>query len=115
MSPCPAPFQLRGCNPDFFNLDLTATKKFDKWEIGPVAFASWDLNSPIQGYLKQSQFAVGGLVGYDFGPSRCRPMLTTDVAQRNYGGYDTRGWGRVVIPLGNPFAQRAPAPLVSKF
>ena len=99
----------------FINLDLTATKKFGKWEIGPVAYASWDLSSPIAGYSKQSQFAVGGLVGYDFGPVTLQVYVTTDVAQHNYGGYDTRGWGRIILPLGNPFAQRAPAPLVSKF
>src|SRR5262245_855317 len=38
LSPCPAPFALRGCNPDFVNLDLTATKKVGKWEFGPVAY-----------------------------------------------------------------------------
>ena len=27
-----------------------------------------DLNSPIAGYLKQSQVAVGGLIGKSFGP-----------------------------------------------
>jgi hypothetical protein len=99
-------------NPDFLNLDLTATKKFGKWEIGPVAYYSTDLNSPIAGYARQSQFAVGGLIGYDFGPLVLQAYLTTDVWEHNYGGHDVRGWARIIVPLGNPFAP--PRPLVTK-
>jgi hypothetical protein len=99
-------------NPDFLNLDLTATKKFGKWEIGPVAYYSTDLNSPIDGYARQSQFAVGGLIGYDFGPVILQAYLTTDVWEQNYGGHDVRGWARIIVPLGNPFAP--PRPLVTK-
>jgi hypothetical protein len=93
-------------NPDFLNVDLTATKKFGKWEIGPVGYYSTDLNSPTPDYHKQRQFALGGLVGYDFGPVTLQAYLTTDVWQKNYGGRDTRGWVRVIIPLGNPFAAK---------
>ncbi|MFG1375926.1 transporter [Xanthobacter autotrophicus] len=89
-------------NPNFLNVDLTATKKFGKFEIGPVAYYSTDLNNPTAYYQKQSQFAVGGLVGYDFGPVIMQAYLTTDVYQQNYGGNDTRVWGRVIIPLWNP-------------
>jgi hypothetical protein len=100
-------------NPDFLNLDLTATKKFGKWELGPVAFGSTDLNSPIPGYLKQSQFAVGGLVGYDFGPLTMQAYVTTDVTEENYGGRDTRGWFRVIIPVWTPPVPPR-APLITK-
>jgi outer membrane putative beta-barrel porin/alpha-amylase len=86
-------------NPNFLNVDLTATKKFGKWEIGPVGFYSTDLNSPIAGYQKQSQFAVGGLIGYDFGPVIMQAYLTTDVYEKNYGGHDTRLWGRISFLL----------------
>ena len=55
LSPCPTPFALNGCNPDFLNVDLTASRKFGDWEFGLVAFGSTDLNSPVDGYLKQSQ------------------------------------------------------------
>ena len=99
-------------NPDFLNLDLTATKKFGKWELGPVAFGSTDLNSPIAGYAKQSQFAVGGLVGYDFGPLIAQAYVTTDVTEQNYGGHDTRGWFRVIIPVWTPPAP--PKPMFTK-
>jgi Putative MetA-pathway of phenol degradation len=91
-------------NPDFLNIDFTATKKFGKWEIGPVGYYSTDLSSPFVGYLRQSQFALGGLVGYNFGPVILQAYLTTDVYEQNYGGHDTRLWGRVIVPLGNPFA-----------
>jgi hypothetical protein len=118
ISPCPVPFGVLGCNPDFINLDLTATRTFGPWELGVVAFGSTDLNRPVPNYLKQSQFAVGGLVGYNFGPFAVQAYVTTDVAEENYGGKDTRGWFRVVLPLGNPFATAqapAPAPLVRKY
>jgi len=113
LSPCPPPFLFQGCNPDFINIDLTATKTFGKFEIGLVGFGSSDLNRPVPTYLKQSQFALGGLVGYNWGPLVTQAYVTTDVAENNYGGKDTRGWFRVIVPLGNPFAT-APAPLVRK-
>jgi len=115
LSPCPSPFALRGCNPDFINVDLTATKKVGKWEFGPVAYGSSDLTRPIAGYLKQSQFAIGGLLGYDFGPLTLQGYITTEVAENNYGGRDTRGWARIILPLGNPLAQPASAPIVRKY
>jgi Putative MetA-pathway of phenol degradation len=113
ISACPAPFGLNGCNPDFVNLDLTATKKFGKWELGMVGYGSWDVSTPIAGYMKQTQFALGGLIGYNFGNIILQGYVTTDVAESNYGGRDTRGWTRVIIPLGDPFAR--PSPLVTKY
>lgn len=97
------------CNPDFVNLDLTATHKFGKWELGPVAFGSWDVSTPVAGYARQSQFAMGGLVGYDFGPVTLQTYLTTTVAEENYGYNDTRFWFRLVIPLWSPPVQTAEA------
>jgi hypothetical protein len=106
--------QLGNCNNDYVNLDLTATKKFGKWEIGPVAFGSWDVSSPVVGYQKQSEFAVGGLVGYNFGPVILQTFLTRTVTQTNYGGFDTRGWFRITVPLWNPGAQVASRPIYTK-
>ncbi|MGU3536391.1 transporter [Methylobacterium sp. A54F] len=85
--------------PDFLNLDLTATRKFGKWEVGPVAFGSTDLPSPVASYRSQGQVAVGGLVGYNFGPVNLQAYVTRDVVERNYGGLDTRGWLRVIVPI----------------
>jgi hypothetical protein len=108
LSPCPAPLPARGCNPDSLNLDLTATKKFGKWEFGPVAYASWDLTEPIPQYREQHQWAVGGLLGYDFGNVTLQGYLTTVVDQDNFGGNDTRLWTRIIVPLGNPWPTPAP-------
>ena len=100
LSPCPdLPPLIRGCNPDFLNVDLTATRKFGEFEFGLVAFGSTDLNSPIDGYAKQSQVAVGGLIGKSFGGAILQAYLTHDVYEKNYGGHDTRLWGRVILPL----------------
>jgi Putative MetA-pathway of phenol degradation len=113
ISPCPAPLSFNGCNPDFINVDLTATKKFGKWEFGGVAYGSTDLTRPIASYQKQSQFAIGGLMGYDFGPIKLQAYATTEVFDQNYGGRDTRGWLRMIVPIWTPEA--APAtPLITK-
>jgi hypothetical protein len=80
-SPCPVSlaFPYDGCNPNFINVDLTATKKLGKWELGPVGFYSSDLSAPVPDYLRQSQFAMGGLIGYWFGPVILQVYVTTDV------------------------------------
>lgn len=85
--------------PSWLNYELTATKTFGKWEIGPIAFGSTDLSSPYSGYARQSQFALGGLLGYNFGPVNLQLKLTTDLAERNYGGKDTRMWANIIIPV----------------
>ena len=97
-SPCPT-FPAKGCNTNFYNNDITATKTFGKWDLGPVAFYSMDLNSPIRGYQKQSQVALGFLVGYHLGPAVLQTYLTRDVYQKNYGGYDTRLWASMQVKL----------------
>ena len=85
--------------PDYVNLDLTATKSFGKWSVGPVGYYSSDVSKPTPGYQEQSQFALGGLVGYNFGPVVMQTYLTRGVAQSNYGGDDTRFWFRFLVPL----------------
>jgi hypothetical protein len=116
LSGCPAPSVFSGCNPDFLNVDLTASRKFaGDWEFGVVAFGSTDLNEPIAGYAKQSQVAVGGLIGKAFGPAILQAYLTTDVYEKNYGGHDTRLWGRVILPLWTaPTAPPVATPLYRK-
>ncbi|MGB8277071.1 MAG: transporter [Methylovirgula sp.] len=111
-------------NPDYINLDLAAWKSFGKFSFGPVAFGSWDISgatkTALDGSMKQSQFAVGGMGGYDFGPVILQSYLTHDVAVENYpldaaGSkvYETRGWVRVIVPLWNPPAP--PAPVIAKY
>jgi hypothetical protein len=85
--------------PDYVNLDITATKKFGKFEIGPVAFGSTDLPTRAVGYRRQGQVAAGLLAGYNFGPVNLQAYVTRDVIERSYGGYETRGWLRAIVPL----------------
>ena len=65
-----------------------------------------DLSHPIASCQQQTQFAVGGLFGYDFGPLTLQAYATTDVVEHNYGGRDTRGWFRMIIPLWTPLAMK---------
>ncbi|GJD76838.1 hypothetical protein GCM10007886_43840 [Methylobacterium gregans] len=85
--------------PDYLNLDLTATRKFGRWQVGAVAFGSTDLPTGVARYRPQGQIAVGGLVGYNFGPVNLQAYVTHDVVERNYGGREIRGWLRVIVPL----------------
>jgi hypothetical protein len=112
--------------PNYVDLDLTGTYTIGKWSFGAVAFGSWDVShisfTGAAGtggtYAKQSQFAVGPFVGYNFGPVILQTFVTRDVYVRNYvdpvgiKSYETRGWLRVIVPLWNP---PAPAPVVAKY
>jgi len=100
---------------DIFHVDLTATKKFGKWTIGPVGYyvaqttsdspgANFDAALttafssafmcgpgcvPFHGFNagKFEAFAVGGLVGYDFGPATLTVWATDEVFARTHGGF----------------------------
>jgi hypothetical protein len=84
---------------DWLNVDLTATRKFGKFEMGAVAFGSSDISSPKPSYKRQGQIAAGALVGYDFGIFKLQAYVTRDVSQRGYTGYDMRGWLRLIVPF----------------
>ncbi|GLS45654.1 transporter [Methylobacterium brachythecii] len=122
---------------DALLLDLTATKKFDlfnegkaKFEIGPVAYGAINLDpSATAGIFgtqsgRAGRFAVGGLIGYDFGKFSVQAIVATDVvstvtyAQPITGitktNYSTDGMFRVIVPLYNPPAP-APIAVVSKY
>ncbi len=92
-----------GPQASYLNYDLTAVRKLGKFEAGVVAYGSDDLNS-IAG-VKQSQFAVGGLVGYDFGSFSGNFKLTQVVSEQNYGYKDTTAWLTIVKPLWNPASE----------
>jgi hypothetical protein len=92
------------------NLDLTATKKLGKMEIGAIAYGTWDQES-FSGVAKASEFAIGGLVGYDFGSFIAQAKLAGDVQAENVigrgnGGSDkeVRGTLTIIKPLWSPAA-----------
>lgn len=117
---------------DAVNVDFTATKKFDKVEIGFVGFAHTDIEDGLDnanavgltghtgnGFTKAAAVAVGGLVGYDFGRFTLQGMVTREVASRgapqllNGVGKETRGFFRIILPL--YVAPAAPAPVVARY
>jgi hypothetical protein len=111
---------LARANPDYFNYDLGLTKTLGKWEIGMVAYGSTDVGAPVfvpgtvaTAYLAQSQFALGGLIGYNFGPVITQATISTDVYTSNgYAQKETRGVFRTIIPLWNP---PAPVAVAAKY
>ncbi|GJD53179.1 hypothetical protein OPKNFCMD_5950 [Methylobacterium crusticola] len=116
---------------DGLNLDLTATKKFGKFEIGAIGYGTVDLpastrdllrtvNGPA--YTKGGRFAVGGLLGYDFGPFTAQVYVARDVATtaldaNGRKNYQTDGWFRLVAPLYTVAAAAPPpsAPIIRKY
>jgi hypothetical protein len=105
ISPCPhtATRPHNGCNPDFLNVDLTATKMFGTWEVGPVGTFSTDLNKPTPEYRRQSQFQLGGLVGHYFDHKAIVQLyVTTNLHQKNYGASIVTANFRVIVPLVPP-------------
>jgi hypothetical protein len=105
--PCPTAPAF-GCNNNFLNVDLTATKRFGKWEVGPIGFYATDISTPVPDYRRQSKAAIGGLVGYWAGPFILQIYGTTEFYEKNYGGKDSRVWSRFVIPLGSQPARPIP-------
>ncbi len=99
---------------DWALLDLTAYYSIGKWQVGLVGYGSDDLNSKsgIHGvpYNQTAQFSVGPLVGYNFGPVILQAKFTRDVAEKNLGGFDTRFWTNIIIPLWGASAPPAPPP-----
>ena len=113
-------FRLGKALPDYFNADGAVWKTIDKWQVGIVAFGSADISGidlPAgHVYNKQSQIALGGLVGYEFTGITTQVYVTRDVYTDNIcnadsiiapngaiqhcdKSYETRVWGRFTIPL----------------
>jgi hypothetical protein len=104
---------------DSLNLDLTATKKFGKFEIGAIGYGTYnfDISAASLAAGNRGRFAVGGLIGYDFGRFTAQFYAARDVAVSVPRTESTELWGRIVVPLYTPTAAvaPAPAPLVRKY
>jgi hypothetical protein len=101
---------------DDFIYSLALTKTIGKWEVGAVAYGFADTTSTVVNRLwgsytlagithygsQQSSLALGGLVGYNFGPVITQLIVGSDVATTNLPQRDTRGTLHVIIPLWNP-------------
>jgi hypothetical protein len=126
------PCCLLGANPagdtwhhgDILYGDLTALYKLGKWSIGPVGYfevqTTHDSVSGPGGAAvcatfcgNYSNVAVGGLVGYDFGPVDIQ-VWVTDVVESNNAPAGVGSlwvWSRLGFKLWSP---EAPKPLVAK-
>ena len=80
--------------------------------FGSVTFGVAGADPLFGQNVDRSQFALGGLVGYNFGPVITQAYITTDVYKSNYPTYETRGWMRAIVPLWNP---EAPKAVVAKY
>lgn len=78
--------------PSWLNLDFTLLKNSGNYQAGLIAFTSNDLVAPYSTYKKQSQTALGALIGYTYGTSTYQLKVSRDISQQNYRGYDTRIW-----------------------
>lgn len=107
-------------NSNYFNYDLGLTHTFGKWEIGIIGFGSvtssvnayWNSNWNAYGFQKytpgNNQFALGGLMGYNFGPVIMQFSLSTDVSS-NYPSKATFAGLHVIVPIWNPEAPKVVA------
>lgn len=126
-------------SPNYVNVDLALLKALGKFSVGAVGFGSFDIGgtafipgtTPFTGYNKQSQIALGGFVGYDFGPVILQTYLTHDVYSAGYktGGVavgagplavvvgahkteESRFFMRLIVPL---WTAPAPTAVVAKY
>ncbi|MCJ2059571.1 transporter [Methylobacterium sp. J-048] len=93
--------------PDTIDVDFAVVKHIEKFEIGLVGSATTDLTDTVRnrfGAARSSQVSLGGLVGYQFDTVNVEILATRSVAAAHQvaGGYDTRVYGRITIPLWNP-------------
>lgn len=116
---------------DALNLDLTATKKFDlfnegkpKFEFGAIGYGTINVGSNAGIVGRQGRFALGGLIGYDFGLFTAQVYAARDVVTqyqsvnlftgRTRDNPNTEAAVRFIVPLYSP-TPAAPAPVISKY
>jgi hypothetical protein len=79
---------------DILHVDFTATKQIGKWTVGPVAYYYGQVSNdscgigclyPTGTLMNPQRFsiwAVGGLVGYNFGPAQLSVWATDEVSAK---------------------------------
>lgn len=93
-----------------FHADFTVTKTIGKWTVGPVAYYVGQITDDsnngtfygpvgtLAGTQRFNIWAVGGLVGYDFGPVSLNVWVLDEVSANASGGVNpadaaiTKGW-----------------------
>jgi len=110
---------------DIFHEELTLTKTFGKWTVGPVAYYVGQVtndrnNGAFYGGLTNGKFdiwAVGGLLAYNFGPASLSVWVADEVSATTNGGsvpagnIITKGWtafATLSYQIWSPAAPAAP-------
>jgi hypothetical protein len=78
---------------EIFHADFTATKTIGRWSFGPVAYFTEQITAdqpsaamPLINQGRFENFALGGLLAYDFGPVKVSTWATDEIYARGYGG-----------------------------
>jgi hypothetical protein len=111
---------------DQFFVDFAATRKFGNWRLGPVAYFTTQTTSDVNAGTSYgpagcgipgicsspTSFALGGLIGYDWGKVSLDAYATNEV---HTSGDSTKGY-RVWVNLGYKLGWDEPArgPLIRK-
>jgi hypothetical protein len=106
--------------PDYYNIDATLAHNFGPWQVGVVAYGSFDLETTlINASLGRGKaVGVGGLLGYTFSNNIAlvfmadHQVLTEGATE--YLKDDTRVWTSISIPVWTPPAP-APKPVTAKY
>ena len=98
---------------DILHADFTATKTIGKWTIGPVAYyygqvSDDSCSGPSCAYAtgilgnvqRYNIWAVGGLVGYNFGPAAVSVWATQEVSANAHGAPAVAGADPSLVPQG---------------
>ncbi|MGP0090568.1 MAG: hypothetical protein ACLPKB_11515 [Xanthobacteraceae bacterium] len=104
-------------------IDWTLTHKFGKWEVGPVGYfkfqttadspgGTWTCAQLVTAGLPtcghDTDIALGGLVGYDFGPVDLQAYVTKSVYTRDdFGTGGLSAWFRTSFKIWGPDAPPA--------
>ncbi|TXM78858.1 transporter [Methylobacterium sp. WL69] len=103
---------------DSLNLDLTATKKFGKFEIGAIGYGTvnFDTSARSVAFNDRGRFLLGGLIGYDFGVATAQVYVARTVAKSAVSFDSTEISGRLIVPLYSPTpVAAAPSAIMRKY
>jgi protocatechuate 4,5-dioxygenase alpha subunit len=93
---------------DILHAEFTATRTIGKWTVGPVAYyvgqVTDDRSSAFYGGAintnRYNDWAIGALVGYDFGPASLNVWALDDVSVHASDGTPVRGTDSAIFSKG---------------
>ena len=97
-----------GEQPAYLNLDLTATKKLGKMEVGAIGYGSWQLDCallPSRCESGASSLSVAWLAMTSVPSSLRQSLLATCPSATAYGEKEVRGTLTIIKPLWSPAAE----------